>query len=86
MPKIIPIRDLRNTSEISQMCHDIPEPIHVTKNGYSDMVIMSAEEYDRRLKMLEIYEGMAVAEEQKKSGQFTDARDSLRSLREKYNV
>ena len=41
MPKIIPIRDLKNTSVISQMCHESDEPIFVTKNGYGDMVIMS---------------------------------------------
>ena len=45
MPKIIPIRDLKNTSEISQMCHESREPIYVTRNGYGDMVIMSIEIY-----------------------------------------
>ena len=41
MPQIIPIKDLKNTSEISEMCHRATEPIYVTKNGYGDMVIMS---------------------------------------------
>ena len=41
MPQIIPIKDLKNTSEISDMCHKAAEPIYVTKNGYGDMVIMS---------------------------------------------
>ena len=35
MPTIIPIRDLRNTSEISDLAHRIQEPIFITKNGYS---------------------------------------------------
>ena len=47
MPAIIPIRDLRNTSEISEMAHKMQEPIFITKNGYSDLVIMSAELYER---------------------------------------
>ncbi len=34
MPQIIPIKDLKNTSEISDMCHKTGEPIYVTKNGY----------------------------------------------------
>lgn len=46
---IIPITDLRNTTEISKLCHDAKEPIYVTKNGYGDLVIMSTE-------TLEIYE------------------------------
>ena len=46
MPQIIPIKDLKNTSEISDMCHKTEEPIYVTKNGYGDMVIMSMEIYE----------------------------------------
>lgn len=34
MPRIIPIRDLKNTTRISQMCKESKEPIFVTKNGY----------------------------------------------------
>ena len=45
MPQIIPIKDLKNTSEISDMCHKTDEPIYITKNGYGDMVIMSMEIY-----------------------------------------
>lgn len=47
MPTIMPIRDLRNTSEISKLVHTKQEPIFITKNGYSDMVVMSAELYER---------------------------------------
>ena len=31
MPQIIPIKDQKNTSEISDMCHKTEEPIYVTK-------------------------------------------------------
>ena len=47
MPTIMPIRDLRNTSEISELAHKMQEPIFITKNGYSDLVVMSAELYER---------------------------------------
>ena len=47
MPIIMPIRDLRNTSEISEIAHKMQEPIFITKNGYSDLVVMSAELYER---------------------------------------
>ena len=46
MPTILPIRDLRNTAEISELAHKINEPIFVTKNGYGDLVIMSVEQYE----------------------------------------
>ena len=44
MPTIIPIRDMRDTSKISEMCHATDEPIFVTKNGYGDMVIMGCDQ------------------------------------------
>ena len=47
MPQIIPIRDLRNTTELSALCHKQTEPVFVTKNGYGDLVVMSIETYDR---------------------------------------
>ena len=46
MPLIIPIKDLRNTTEISNLAHKEQEPIFVTKNGYNDLVVMSSELYD----------------------------------------
>jgi PHD/YefM family antitoxin component YafN of YafNO toxin-antitoxin module len=54
MPQIIPIRDLKNTSEISQMGQEYNEPIYITKNGYGDMVIMSMEVYKEKMSMLDV--------------------------------
>ncbi|MCL2655559.1 MAG: type II toxin-antitoxin system Phd/YefM family antitoxin [Coriobacteriia bacterium] len=49
MPQIIPVRDLKKTSELSEMCHRSEEPIFITKNGYGDMVIMSIDTYEKAL-------------------------------------
>ena len=46
MPQIRPITDLRNTNEISDICHARREPIFITKNGYGDLVVMSIETYE----------------------------------------
>ena len=48
MPKIIPLRELKNASKISEMCHQNDEPIFVTKNGVSDLVIMTSDNYDMK--------------------------------------
>ena len=55
MAQIIPIRDLKNTSEISEKCRAANEPIFVTKNGYGDMVVMSMEVYTRSMAQLDLY-------------------------------
>ena len=86
MPQIIPIRDLKNTSEISQMCHASKEPIFVTKNGYGDMVIMSMEIYEQKMFMLDVANKLIAAEEQLAEGKVLDGDVSLKSIREKYNV
>lgn len=86
MPRIIPIRDLKNTSAISKMCHNSKDPIFVTKNGYGDMVIMSMSAYEEKMFIHDVYEKIDAAEDQIKEGKTLDAADSLKSLRKKYNV
>lgn len=86
MPQIIPIRDLKNTSEISDRCHATTEPIFVTKNGYGDMVLMSMETYEAKMQMLEIHTRLAQAEEQIRAGQVRPAEDALQELAEKYGL
>lgn len=86
MPRIIPIKDLRNTNEISQMCKESAEPIYITKNGYGDMVIMSMEMYEQYMFLADVYSKLAAAEEQVKNGKVLDVDESLARLRDKYNV
>lgn len=65
MAKIIPIRDLKDTSKISELCHSSSEPVFITKNGYDDMVIMSSEAYNAQLSLQALHirsEEIAVAE------------------------
>ena len=68
MPTIKPIRDLRNTSEISELAHKIQEPIFITKNGYSDLVVMSTELYDRLTQINRIDQAIFEAETEIKNG------------------
>lgn len=85
MPQIKPITDLRNTNEISELCHKINEPIFITKNGYGDLVVMSIETYEAMLDENEIDREIAQAEaEGYADGKLIDARKALSSLRRKH--
>ena len=85
MPTIMPIRDLRNTSEISEMAHKMQEPIFITKNGYSDLVVMSAELYDRFARINRIDQAIYEAEKEVAEGSEPVALDTARaSLDMKY--
>lgn len=74
MPRIIPIKDLRNTSEISELAHREQEPIFITKNGYSDLVVMSSELYDKIVKKIRIDQAIYESEfEIENGGKAVDA-------------
>lgn len=85
MPQIRPITDLRNTNEISELCHAKKEPIFITKNGYGDLVVMSMEAYEDMVENaaadLAIWEAEA---EYAKNGQEWNARSVMADLRRKY--
>jgi hypothetical protein len=86
MPHIIPIKDLKNTGEISHLCHESGEPVYITKNGYGDLVIMSMKAYEERLYMFDVYSKLAESEADVAAGRTKDAKESLQRVREKYGV
>ena len=86
MPQIIPIKDLKNTSEISDMCQKPEEHIYIKKNGYGDMVIMSMETYESAMYRLSVYRDVELSEQQLESGQIKNARTSLAEMGTKYGL
>lgn len=84
MPQIRPITDLRNTNEISELCHSKDEPIFITKNGYGDLVVMSIETYEREMALADVYKKLAMAEKQVQDGKLLDGQEVLAQLGKKY--
>ena len=85
MPQIRPITDLRNTNEISDICHAKNEPVFITKNGYGDLVIMSIETYEQLTEQSTIDSAISEAEEElAKGAELIDARKTLASLRRRH--
>ena len=85
MPTIMPIRDLRNTSEISELAHKKQEPIFITKNGYSDLVVMSAELYEKFEQINRIDKAIYEAEKEVENGAELISVDSaIERLNKKY--
>jgi len=86
MPQIIPIKDLKDTTRISELCHRSDEPVFITKNGYGDMVLMSMELFESTCKKWNVYRDIEISEEQIRQGRTKDARKALESVREKYGL
>ena len=79
MPRIIPIRDLKDTAAISQMCSESSEPIYITKNGEGDLVVMSIEAFERREEIWRLRAKLAAAEQARVSGQPSISMEESRS-------
>ncbi len=85
MPNIRPITDLRNTTEISDVCHAKKEPVFITKNGYGDLVIMSIEAYEELIETKAVDTAITEAENEfRQDGVLLDAKESLSQLRRKH--
>ena len=85
MAQIVPIRDLRKTAEISELCHSTNEPVYVTKNGYGDLVVMSMEAYEERFARADIVAKVREAEAEVENGApLLDGREALARLRAKH--
>lgn len=86
MSKIIPIRDLRDTGRMSEMCSHSKEPIFITKNGYGDMVIMSMAVYEQSLARLEMREKILAGKAQADEGLLIDGPTALEELGKKHGI
>lgn len=86
MPQIIPIKELKDTTKISELCHASSEPIYITKNGYGDMVVMSMETYEATIRRDQIYKELEISESQVAEGKTRPAKEALADLRVKYEL
>lgn len=84
MPRIIPIRYMRNTAKLSEMCNQSDEPIFITKNGYGDMVVMSMATYEQQLARMELHTKIMEGKAQADRGELLDGPSALAGMREKY--
>ena len=63
IPQIRPVSDLRNNfSDISRLVHESADPVFLTKNGRSDMVVMSIDAYENDIFQAEVYHKLKEAE------------------------
>lgn len=98
---IIPIKELKDTAKMSEMCAATSEPIYITKNGYGDMVIMNCNSFEtyveeqrqiaaakalRELELEQIAADIRASEADIAAGRTQDAFELVDELREKYEL
>ena len=84
MHLIMPIKDLRNTTEIPNIAHKAQEPIFITKNGYSDLVVISSELYDKFARIHRI--GQAIFESEQEIANGAKAVNAEKGVAELKNI
>lgn len=80
MPRIVPMKELRNTNEISAMCHASREPVFVTKNGYGDLVVMSMDAYEDMMAIGRTDQAIIQGEKDIAEGRYMDADEAFAKL------
>jgi PHD/YefM family antitoxin component YafN of YafNO toxin-antitoxin module len=81
----MPLSDLCKSNEISEIAHKEREPIFITKNGYSDLVVMSSELYEELYNTSRIDKEIYESElETANGGKDVDAIELFESLEKEY--
>jgi len=86
MPVIVPVRDLKDTNRISELCNREMRPVFITKNGYGDMVIMSMAYYEETLGRNAVYAKLEEARADVASGRLKSLRNVVSKQRAKFHV
>ena len=53
---------------ISNLAHEMDDPIYITKNGEGDLVVMSMESFEKREEMIKLRTKIMIAENELLSG------------------
>ena len=82
--QIVPLRDLKDTVKIENMCVESQAPVFITKNGYGKLVVMDIEYFEKLVN--QIYEAKLVNEgiAELKAGKVRDGKEVLEELKQKY--
>lgn len=82
--QIVPMKDLKDTTKIENLCVESQSPVFVTKNGYGKLVVMDIEYFERI--MNKVYEAKIINEgiEDVINGHMIDGKDVMEAIGEKY--
>lgn len=85
LPKILPVNELKNTSNIMKICRESPVPIVITRNGYGEAVMMSVKLYEEMFAKMQAAALInAGLEDIEKGAVPVDGKEFFDSMRSKY--
>ena len=84
--KIVPMRDLKDTVKIENLCYLSKEPVFVTKNGYGRLVVMDIKLYEEMLNDMSIANALKESFDAYNRGEYLDGEEFLKELQKRYGV
>lgn len=82
--QIVPMRDLKNTVKIEQLCESENGPVFVTKNGYGKLVVMDIKYFEREMQNKFEFVDVQRGINDMNNGKVFDGATVLAGMREKY--
>ncbi|MUV37111.1 hypothetical protein JNUCC1_00917 [Lentibacillus sp. JNUCC-1] len=84
--QIIPMCGLKNTTEVKRRCVGENGSVFVTKNGYSHLVVMDIEHYERSMQKICEAKVVMGGLEDVKAGRTVDGDTAMGNLRDRYGI
>lgn len=84
--QIVPMRDLKDTVKIENLCSEENGPVFVTKNGYGRLVVMDIDYFERTMNQL--FEATALSKglDDAEKGNVRAGDAVLKEMRAKYGL
>ena len=84
--QIVPIRDLKDTVKIENLCAEEKGPVFITKNGYGKLVVMEIEYFEKLLN--QAFEAKIVNDglSDLQANKVRDGQQALKDLKKKYGL
>lgn len=89
MAVCVPVRDMKDTAAFAKLVKESPEPITVTKNGYSEFVVMRSEDYDmmrEEVAKARLVRMLADADNAYEQDEYVDGATFIAAMREQYGL
>lgn len=89
MALCVPVRDMKDTAAFAKLVRESPEPVTVTKNGYSEFVVMRSEDYDlmcEEVAKARLLRVLVDADKAYEAGEYIDGDSFVADLKERYGL
>lgn len=89
MTLCVPVRDMKDTAAFARLVRESSEPVTVTKNGYSEFVVMRSEDYDlmcEEVAKARLVRVLADTDKAYEAGEYVDGDSFIASLKGRYDL